>query len=857
MMREEIPDKTQILLAYAQAGQAVAPLMFQSDALKNQGNLPAARQAYDQLISVLKQQLQIVLLNNQHYPDSPYDLPPILEPLLNAMQIQADLCDALADWERAEALREESLALADQYLPASAKAAQGQAVAAALVAQGRFNEALVTLALARDHAQQQGDPLRMADVTSDLAGILEWLGDFERALAEVGTARQYLEPWLSGADISQDDVARALLGGQLQEAELRARLLHVWLDLEQVEARIHRYRGDFVQAERQFRRVKPNIPAMAHPAIDYQLAAMLVADGQYVEGLALVEQLEPTFHGLLRPKLGVLLRVKAEALLGLGRLDEGLAAVDGALADLAQYRDPDSLWRVQWLRARTLQALDRPAAALDAYVETANTINGLRKAPLGYRLDSTYLQEKLPVFEAAISLACDLDQAETACRLMEMIKSRILTATLSIPPGDQALGAGELDRRVDQLSTQVDALEYRGYQQGWTTELEDRRAALLAERDALMEQIRYSDPRWRSLTEPVPFDLPVLLDLLDKRDQAALTLFYQPEQVVGVFLKDRKCSIEAMPLGSKTKAALEHYLGNLQAKAPKVAWFDPSLGLGLEAQHLLPARLLEPALQSSGLVIVPHSSLHLLPWAVLTFRGKRIFEHCPVSIAPNLSCLLALQADWSAEPRVALLGAPDYSTLANWETLHLAVDELLTLEGLYPSPPGIIDELRMEQAATENGFWRLAQHPDAPGNILHVSCHGTFVTGDPMNSGLLLTDAKVDATEIARRRLPYNEVILSACSTGRRPTEIQGVQLTGDDIVGLPGALLEAGARSVLVSIPPAREDATLEFMTIYHENRVNGMTPMLALRETQSSMLANPLYPPHLWGGFTVYGCR
>jgi CHAT domain-containing protein len=773
------------------------------------------------------------------------------------MQTQADVCDALADWDTAEALREESLAIAGQYLSTSSQVAQDQAVAAALIAQGRFNEALVTLTEARDRAQQEGDPLRMAGITSDIAGILEWLGDFERALAEVETASQSLEPWLSGEGVSQEDVARALLVGQLQEAELRSELLHIWLDLEQVQARIHRFRGNFAQAERHFRRVRPNLLGMAQPAIDYQLAAILVARGQHQEGLALVEQLEPTFRGLLRPKLGVLLRVKAEALLGLGRLDEALATVDDALADLGQYRDPDSLWRVQWLRARTLLVMGRPAAALNAYIETTGTINGLRKAPLGYRLDSTYLQEKMPVFEAAITLACDLDQPETACRLMEMIKSRILTATLSSPPDDQASELGDLDLRVDQLSAQVDALEYQGYQQGWTAELEDSRDALLAERATLMEQIRFSDPRWRPLTEPVPFDLTTLLDLLAQRDQAALTLFHRPEQVVAVLLQDGKCFVTAVPLESETEAALDHYLGNLQSKAPRMEWFDPSPGLGLEAGHLLPARLLEPALQSSGLIIVPHGPLHLLPWAALTFQGKRLFESCPVGIAPNLSCLLALQANWSAEPRAALIGAPDYSALANWETLHLAVDELLTIEGLYPSPPGIIDEVLMEQAATEDNFWRLAHHPEAPGNILHVSCHGTFVTGDPMNSGLLFTDGKVDATEIARRRLNYDEVILSACSTGRRPTEIRGVELTGDDIVGLPGALLEAGARSVLVSIPPAREDAAMEFMTVYHENRADGMTPMLALRKTQVTMLANPLYPPHLWGGFTVYGCQ
>lgn len=81
--------------------------------------------------------------------------------------------------------------------------------------------------------------------------------------------------------------------------------------------------------------------------------------------------------------------------------------------------------------------------------------------------------------------------------------------------------------------------------------------------------------------------------------------------------------------------------------------------------------------------------------------------------------------------------------------------------------------------------------------------------------------------------------------------------LSGDDILGLPGAFLEAGIRSVLVSIPRAHDDATLRFMTIYHENRAEGMLPLIALRETQKTMLSGSEHPPYLWMGFTVYGCQ
>ena len=74
---------------------------------------------------------------------------------------------------------------------------------------------------------------------------------------------------------------------------------------------------------------------------------------------------------------------------------------------------------------------------------------------------------------------------------------------------------------------------------------------------------------------------------------------------------------------------------------------------------------------------------------------------------------------------------------------------------------------------------------------------------------MLVIDGKVDAAELADTHVRYDEVVLSACSTGWRPQAAQGIELSGDDVLGLPGALLEAGARAVVVSIPKAADEAT------------------------------------------------
>jgi CHAT domain-containing protein len=377
------------------------------------------------------------------------------------------------------------------------------------------------------------------------------------------------------------------------------------------------------------------------------------------------------------------------------------------------------------------------------------------------------------------------------------------------------------------------------------------------ERAEVLERIRFSDSRWRSLSEPIAFDLSATIKTLNERKQSALHLFYRPDFVVAVLIKRGECVASSINISNATIEKLRKYIENLQANTPQPKWYDPSTGMELSAVDLIPTNLLASAIKETSLIIIPHGPLHLIPWAGMTFEEKRLIEYCPVGILPNLSCLRALQINFADRPRVALVGAPDYRKIIGLNPLYYAEEELKTIEDIYSHKDGVINSVLEGKRANEENYWKLARHPDSAGNILHIACHGSFVKGDPMNSGLLMSDSRIDASEIARSPIKYDEIILSACSTGYRPTEVGGVLLSGDDILGLPGAFLEAGARSVLVSIPYARDDAALQFMTIYHENREEGKTPLIALQETQKTMLSDAHYPPYLWIGFTIYGCQ
>lgn len=856
-MSAATPSKLEIFQEYLSLQKRAMPLLFDSDAKKNAGRLKDAAAAYGELVQVLTRQLELAEVNNRCYPDTLFEIPPIVNPLMNAQLTLSDVLESLGKREEAEALRDTAVGLAEKYVPGAGTAERQRQRAQSLLAQSRYPEALVALRCAHDEFRRHGDLLQMASVTCDIAEALEWLGDDSRALAEAQTAASLVDDILQGREPSDRDIADHLRRGELRNAEQSANLLRVWLALEQTVARVNRRLGNLDDAEAHFRRVLPRVPQSVRAAIEFQLAVIAIMRGQRATGLRELDSMVPQFTGLMRPKLGVLLSWKAEALLGMERPREALPAAEEAVRELAAQHDTDSLWKAQWRLGRTRAALGEDAAALEAYVLAAQTVDNLRKAPLGYRLDSTYMADKLPLFDEAIGLACKLGEAGIGCTLIELVKSRALVAALSTPAVTAAEQGSDLEREVDVLSQQIDALEYAEYCGRGSEDGASRRQELLERRALLLERIRYSDPRWRSLSAAPAFEPDKVLELLGRNGQSALTLFCRTGEVVAVLLSGSGCRIAAQPLSSETNAALQAYVDNLRSVRPDPRSFDPAAWPALSADSIVPPELIEEALRGGSLVVVPHGRLHLLPWAGLVLEGRRLFERCPVGVLPNLSCIVALQAEPVPAPSVALFGAPEYGAQSKLPSLPFAEAELQEIAGIYAAGSGTVGPPVTGGHATQASFRRLASEKSSKDAILHVACHGSFETGDPMNSGLLLADGRLDAADLARIHLPFTEVVLSACSTGYRPTVVRDIPLSGDDVLGLPAALLEAGARALLVSIPPARDDATLALMTVYHEQRSTGHPPLQSLRTAQLTLQDDPLYPAHLWIGFTQYACR
>ncbi len=386
-----------------------------------------------------------------------WDLTSIAQPLYQQATIEADLVEALGRGDEADQLREWARGVAETYLDEAALGRVRREEATMHALAGRFNESLTALADVRRAFTDAGDAIQAAQTALDEAAVLEWLGDDERALRAIREARGLVAERLSGRSApteasvigSLQAESASILGGQgmTGESDEEAALWRISVELIEREARVHKALGELDEAARLWGSVLSRYASLGPEgaaSIEYQLAAVESGKGNHDAAWERLEEIEPIFtDGLLRPHKIGLRGLQSEVALGLGEPARALDLADDGISELSTFPDDDIAWKLHWRRGRALAAVERPEEALAAYGASAAVVDSLRKSPLGYRLDSTYLRSKLPLFDAAIDLASEQGDGPAAARFIELVKARALSSALSIrPEGSRgALGA--------------------------------------------------------------------------------------------------------------------------------------------------------------------------------------------------------------------------------------------------------------------------------------------------------------------------------------------------------------------------------------------------------------------------------
>ena len=111
----------------------------------------------------------------------------------------------------------------------------------------------------------------------------------------------------------------------------------------------------------------------------------------------------------------------------------------------------------------------------------------------------------------------------------------------------------------------------------------------------------------------------------------------------------------------------------------------------------------------------------------------------------------------------------------------------------------------------------------------------------------------VSAKEIMQLKLQADLVILSACETGL------GRIGTGEGMIGLTWAFMNAGAAATVVSQWEVRDDSTADLMIAFHRNLKSTkllQTKAEALRQAALAVMKNEKYRhPFYWASFVMVG--
>jgi CHAT domain-containing protein/ATP/maltotriose-dependent transcriptional regulator MalT len=258
---------------------------------------------------------------------------------------------------------------------------------------------------------------------------------------------------------------------------------------------------------------------------------------------------------------------------------------------------------------------------------------------------------------------------------------------------------------------------------------------------------------------------------------------------------------------------------------------------------------LRPHIRHQKLLIVPHHTLHYLPFAAMRDPRSRCYlaEQYTLTFLPSASALRFLRdKETPVEGRVLVLGDPA-SSRPDLRALPAAEKEADLVAKAFATSPVLGTQ------ATESKLYRLNGSVD----LLHIAAHGIYEPANPLFSRIALApgeehDGNLEVHEIlgAVDLTGVNLVVLSACRTA------SGRRSGGDEIVGLTRAFLYAGSPGVVSTLWEIDDTASAVLMEDFYRHLREGAPAAEALRRAQLGLLASPIYSdPYYWAAFSLTG--
>jgi CHAT domain-containing protein/tetratricopeptide (TPR) repeat protein len=813
----------------------------------------------------------------------------------------------LGQYDRAFAAAEEARAIFDRHGDRLRLARLDSNLGNILYRQERFEEALVRYHEAYQQLREIGEPRDVAAVLSNTAVCYISLNDFTSALETYQRARSFCQEhqmpllvlqadynvaylhFLRGEYAKALDMYRAVQtqceasndryhlalcdldrselylelnlseeGGRLAESA-RVAFEELGMRYEAAKALMNvglaaGQRGEAAAALGVFDRARLLFGVEGNPVcqalVDLYRAIVLHRGGHDTEAAKWCRRASVVFQRSGMPvKVALCELLLARLAIERGRTATATRLATSALDRLERAGAPALAFQAHYVLGLAAEANHDTDAALQAFERAHESVEQLRSHLQGEDAKVAFLNDKLAVYEALVSLCLERDDVVAAYGYIEEAKSRSLADLMACraawlaprAPRPEAEDIARVRRELNCHYHQMSAEALR-HDRGSAARVERLRRRASGLESKLVESLRaigQTDQEFAALQTGGA----CRIDQIQASLPAASTLveYYEARgRMYAAVLDRQRLDIVALAPATRIRSLvrmLQFHLSKFRFGSTYTTAFAGELRTVTEA-HLfeLYSELIAPLrsrLSGNHLVVVPHGFLHCVPFHALTDGERFVIDDFTMSYAPSASVYRLCAAKPPVEHQGSLVMGVPHASLPHVRTEVQAVAEAL------PSPVVL-----MGKQATHERLRTLG----ARSRFIHIATHGHVRRDNPMFSSIDLGTGPLSLFDLYQLDLSAELVTLSGCSTG------VNVVTGGDEVVGLVRGLLYSGARAVLLTLWDAYDRSTAAFMTAFYRSLAESRTKSAALRFAMREVRAE--FPhPFYWAPFVLVG--
>jgi CHAT domain-containing protein len=774
---------------------------------------------------------------------------------------------------------------------------------------GEVNEAETFFEGALPLAREVGDPVNIADVLNN-SGLL---------MLSVGRVEEAIEQLQAAVPLAQE------VNSANVEGALTLNIADGYAKLGMYDKAIEMYRrgGEIVRRLNIPRRSARSLTALAAAqfevgnraaaeeaiasALDYYektddrtgraetlglLGQMHYASGELDRAAELFARARPILHeAKSRLNESRVLATWAAMDVDRGRIDDGLAKADEALALGRLIADPEAEQRALYIRARALQKKGRIDDAIGSIAQVVRGVETMRGALKRTELRTSYLTTVRSYFDLYIDLLQQNGSTAAAFETSERARARTLLDGL-------AESASKIQKGVDRrllarqraVQAELNAKEiYRA--QIALREGEKSASALAVARDIdrLLEQwqdirakIRGASPSYWELQTPEPVTVALVQTALLDDDSALVEYHVGADRGYAWVIDRRSITVHDLPgsAGIDDVARKYHELLSRETDAVPVAErekIDREIGAVGARLAAIAWKPIDARVRGKRLLIVADGVLQYVPFAALpASTGEPLIVSHEIVYLPSASVLASIRQHSRPLPAKAAAAvfadpvfskndtrfgarrdaaAPAKARAADdglYGRLRFSRDEAEAINAVSPGSFAALDFTAAKQTLAARDLRKYS--------ILHFATHGSLNSAHPELSGLVLSlvdttgkpvDGFLRLHEIYNLDLEADLVVLSACRTAL------GKEVHGEGLIGLTRGFMYAGASRVVSSIWNVDDRASAQLMSRFYDAMLTRrLSPAKALREAQIALLRQPRWSnPHYWAAFGLQG--